>query len=91
MTANPQDLAGFRDWAWNTSVMQRSPSCSSCRCGGPWFPPLRPNTEVFADVFPFTPKALLPSPMSFDAYVGIFQLGFGPIILNTLLVALRTG
>ena len=51
---------------------------------------LRPNTKVFADVFPFTPKALLPSPVSVEAYVGIVQLGFGGIILNTLLVALLT-
>jgi len=51
---------------------------------------LRPNTRVFADVFPFTPKALLPSPVSLEAYVGIIQLGFGRIILNTLLVAAIT-
>jgi len=51
---------------------------------------LRPNTRVFADVFPFTPKALLPSPVSLEAYVGIIQLGFGQIILNTLLVAAIT-
>jgi multiple sugar transport system permease protein/putative chitobiose transport system permease protein len=51
---------------------------------------LRPNTKVFADVFPFTPKALLPSPASTEAYAGIIQAGFGGIILNTLLVALIT-
>ena len=51
---------------------------------------LRPNTRVFADVFPFTPKALLPSPVSAEAYVGIIQLGFGQIILNTLLIAAIT-
>ena len=51
---------------------------------------LRPNTKVFADVFPFTPKALLPSPVSLEAYDGILQLGFGPIILNTLLIAAIT-
>ncbi len=51
---------------------------------------LRPNTRVFADVFPFTLKALLPSPASLEAYVGIIQLGFGGIILNTLLVAAIT-
>jgi multiple sugar transport system permease protein/putative chitobiose transport system permease protein len=51
---------------------------------------LRPNTKVFADVFPFTPKALLPDPVSLEAYDGIIQLGFGPIILNTLLIAAIT-
>jgi ABC-type glycerol-3-phosphate transport system permease component len=51
---------------------------------------LRPNTKVFVDVFPFTPKALLPSPVSLEAYDGILQLGFGPIILNTLLIAAIT-
>ncbi len=48
---------------------------------------LRPNTRVFADVFPFTLKALLPNPISLEAYDGIIQIGFGRIILNTLLVA----
>jgi multiple sugar transport system permease protein/putative chitobiose transport system permease protein len=51
---------------------------------------LRPNTSVFADVFPFTPKALAPSPASLEAYEGIVQAGFGSIILNTLLVAVIT-
>lgn len=51
---------------------------------------LRPNTKVFADVFPFTAKALLPVPLSPEAYVGIIQIGFGQIILNTLLVAAIT-
>lgn len=51
---------------------------------------LRPNTKVFADVFPFTPKALAPIPASPEAYVGIIELGFGGIILNTLLVAAVT-
>lgn len=51
---------------------------------------LRPNTEVFADIFPFTAKALLPVPFSLEAYEGIFQRGFGQIIGNTMLVAIIT-
>jgi multiple sugar transport system permease protein/putative chitobiose transport system permease protein len=51
---------------------------------------LRPNAQVFADIFPFTAKALLPSPLSFEAYFGIFERGFGTIIGNTMLVALVT-
>lgn len=51
---------------------------------------LRPNAEVFADIFPFTAKALLPSPATLEAYQGIFDRGFGTIILNTMLVALIT-
>jgi len=51
---------------------------------------LRPNAEVFADIFPFTAKALLPSPASLEAYTGIFERGFGMIIANTLIVALIT-
>lgn len=51
---------------------------------------LRPNGAVFADIFPFTPKALLPSPLTLEAYTGIFERGFGAIIGNTLLVALVT-
>ena len=38
---------------------------------------LRPNASVFADVFPFTAKALAPSPASLEAYEGIVQAGFG--------------
>ncbi|MBU1306396.1 MAG: carbohydrate ABC transporter permease [Alphaproteobacteria bacterium] len=51
---------------------------------------LRPNSAVFADIFPFTPKALLPSPLTFEAYTGVFERGFGAIIGNTMLVALVT-
>lgn len=51
---------------------------------------LRPNTEVFADIFPFTAKALLPVPFSLEAYEGIFERGFGQIIGNTMLVAIIT-
>lgn len=51
---------------------------------------LRPNTEVFADIFPMTPKALIPSPLSFEAYSGIFERGFGTIIANTMFIALVT-
>jgi len=51
---------------------------------------LRPNTEVFADIFPFTAKALLPSPFSLEAYQGVFDRGFGLIIANTMLVAVVT-
>jgi ABC-type glycerol-3-phosphate transport system permease component len=51
---------------------------------------LRPNAEVFADIFPMTPKALIPSPLSFEAYTGIFERGFGMIIANTMFIALVT-
>lgn len=51
---------------------------------------LRPNSAVFADIFPFTPQALLPSPLTFEAYTGVFERGFGQIIANTMLVALVT-
>lgn len=51
---------------------------------------LRPNMEVFADIFPFTAKALVPVPFSLEAYEGIFQRGFGQIIANTMLVAIVT-
>ena len=51
---------------------------------------LRPNAEVFADIFPFTLKALLPSPLSFEAYTGILDRGFGIIIFNTMFVAVVT-
>jgi ABC-type glycerol-3-phosphate transport system permease component len=51
---------------------------------------LRPNASVFADVFPFTAKALAPSPASLEAYEDIVQAGFGSVILNTLLVAAIT-
>jgi len=50
----------------------------------------RPNSEVFADLFPFTPKALVPMPFSLEAYSGILDQGFGLIIANTLLVAVVT-
>jgi ABC-type glycerol-3-phosphate transport system permease component len=51
---------------------------------------LRPNTAVFADIFPFTAKALVPVPFSLEAYEGVFQRGFGQIIANTMLVAIVT-
>jgi multiple sugar transport system permease protein/putative chitobiose transport system permease protein len=51
---------------------------------------LRPNTEVFADIFPFTAKALIPQPFSLEAYQGVFDRGFGLIIANTMLVAIVT-
>lgn len=51
---------------------------------------LRPNAEVFADIFPVTPKALIPSPLTFEAYTGVFERGFGMIIANTMFVALVT-
>jgi len=51
---------------------------------------LRPNTAVFADIFPFTVNALLPSPLSFEAYTGVFERGFGLIIANTMFVAIVT-
>jgi ABC-type glycerol-3-phosphate transport system permease component len=51
---------------------------------------LRPNMEVFADIFPFTPKALIPTPFSLEAYECVIQRGFGQIIANTMLVAVIT-
>ena len=51
---------------------------------------LRPNAAVFADIFPMTPKALIPSPLTFEAYTGVFQRGFGTIIGNTMFIALVT-
>ena len=51
---------------------------------------LRPNTEVFADIFPFTAKALIPQPFSLEAYQGVFDRGFGLIIANTMFVAIVT-
>lgn len=51
---------------------------------------LRPNAQVFADIFPMTPKALIPSPFTLEAYSGVFERGFGTIIANTMLVALIT-
>ncbi len=51
---------------------------------------LRPNGEVFADIFPMTPKALIPSPLTFEAYTGVFERGFGVIIANTMFIALVT-
>lgn len=51
---------------------------------------LRPNAAIFADIFPMTPKALIPSPLTFEAYTGVFQRGFGTIIANTMFIALVT-
>jgi ABC-type glycerol-3-phosphate transport system permease component len=51
---------------------------------------LRPNGAIFADIFPFTPKALLPTPFTLEAYSGVFERGFGQIIANTMLVAIIT-
>jgi ABC-type glycerol-3-phosphate transport system permease component len=51
---------------------------------------LRPNGAIFADIFPFTPKALLPTPFTLEAYSGVFERGFGQIIANTMLVATIT-
>ena len=51
---------------------------------------LRPNGEVFADIFPMTPKALIPYPLTLEAYTGVFERGFGMIIANTMFVALVT-
>lgn len=51
---------------------------------------LRPNSAVFADIFPFTPQALLPTPLTLEAYAGVFERGFGQIIANTMLVAAVT-
>jgi multiple sugar transport system permease protein/putative chitobiose transport system permease protein len=48
---------------------------------------LRPNEAIFRDLFPFSPRALWPEPMTLDAYVSIFERGFGTIIANTILVA----
>jgi ABC-type glycerol-3-phosphate transport system permease component len=51
---------------------------------------LRPNSEVFADIFPMTAKALIPSPLTFEAYTGVFERGFGMIIANTMFIAFVT-
>jgi ABC-type glycerol-3-phosphate transport system permease component len=51
---------------------------------------LRPNSEVFADIFPMTAKAFLPSPLTFEAYTGVFERGFGIIIANTMFIAFVT-
>ena len=48
---------------------------------------LRPNQDIFRDLYPFTMKALIPDPFSLDAFRGIFNRGFGEIISNTLIVA----
>lgn len=50
----------------------------------------RPNADVFLDLFPFNPAALAPRPFTAEAYVSIFQRGFGTIIANTMLVAVLT-
>jgi len=47
----------------------------------------RPNDVIFRDLFPFSLRALLPQPFTLDAYVAVFQKGFGSIIANTMLVA----
>jgi ABC-type glycerol-3-phosphate transport system permease component len=48
---------------------------------------LRPNDAIFRDLFPFSPRAFLPEPLTVEAYFGIFERGFGTIIWNTLMVA----
>lgn len=48
---------------------------------------LRPNDDVFRDLFPFTLNALLPQPFTLQSYVAVFEKGFGSIIANTVLVA----
>ena len=47
----------------------------------------RPNDAIFRDLFPLSPAALLPRPFTIEAYLGIFERGFGSIIANTILVA----
>lgn len=47
----------------------------------------RPNDAIFRDMYPFSLRAFLPDPFDLQAYVGIFERGFGTIIWNTLLVA----
>ena len=48
---------------------------------------LRPNEAMFSDLYPFSVQALFPQPFTLEAYIGVFERGFGSIILNTLSVA----
>ena len=48
---------------------------------------LRPLEKVFSDVFPFSLRAFVPTPITFEAYQAIFQNGFGEVLLNTIIVA----
>lgn len=47
------------------------------------------NTQIFDQLAPFNPAAFLPGD-SVDAYVSIFEKGFGRAILNTLFVSIIT-
>ena len=50
----------------------------------------RPNADIFRDLFPFSWRALWPEPFTLDAYVAVFERGFGSIIVNTAYVAFLT-
>ena len=47
------------------------------------------NTEIFDQLAPFSPRSFLPGD-SIEAYVAIFEQGFGRSILNTLFVSATT-
>ena len=51
---------------------------------------LRPLEDVFRFTSPFSLRALVPDPLTLDAYVAIFAKGYGRAILNTLFVAMAT-
>jgi multiple sugar transport system permease protein/putative chitobiose transport system permease protein len=50
----------------------------------------RPNADIFRDLFPFSWRALWPEPFTIDAYIAVFERGFGTIIVNTAYVAFLT-
>ena len=52
---------------------------------------LRPLDEIFRYTMPFSPKALVPTTPTLEAYrVIFFEKGFGRALLNTALVAVAT-
>lgn len=51
---------------------------------------LRPLEDIFRFTAPFRFEALFPTTFTFEAYIAIFNKGFGRAILNTLFVAFAT-
>jgi multiple sugar transport system permease protein len=49
-----------------------------------------PNQDVFAHAYPFSWRALVPVNFTFEAYVSLFNQGFGHALLNTLVLGLVT-